>query len=429
LVSDREHLISAIARWSRLGLLFALFLVSGISAAVSQAESADVFRVPAHPFAGEPRGPFETGTFETVWVNEALEDPSTSDPNDKRKLIVQAWYPATPPKHPRRAPYAISPQVYGRDHWIHKLQYVQTQSILNAPMIAQPARLPILIYNHAAGQPHFTATFQMEFLASHGYFVISIGHPGANGIERFPDGSSYKNDGSQWMGEAPERDQRSPRDEFEYRWAHTDLSLFLEDITFVLDHLERIDADPKHRFHQRLDTDRVGCLGWSMGGFVALQAIRDEPRIKAAANLDGWPWGLTGPNGVATHGSDKPLLLMSTDWGANQPPRSGGEVDAAEVELWRAAYTHFWTMLRRSTADWYVVVLARSDHGHFSDLLLFEALDPSEYLNPRAAHAIINTYTLEFFNSYVRRGPETTPFLSGDRHFPEATLYRRKKAN
>ena len=390
-------------------------------------EAADSFRVPAQPFAGEPRGPYETGTFEAVWVNSALDDPSTRDPRDKRKVIVQTWYPATLPKNPRRAPYAISPQLYGADHWVHKLGQVRTLSVLDAPMVVRAERLPILIYNHGAGQPHFSATFQMEFLASHGYFVISIGHPGANGIERFPDGSPYRNDGAQWMADAPQGEKRSPRDEYEYRWAHTDLSLYVKDISFVLDRLEALDADSKHRFHQRLDASRVGCLGWSMGGFVALQAVRDEPRIKAAANLDGWPFGLMGPNGVVTQGSDKPLLLMSTDWGADQPPRAGGEVDAGEVELWRAAYTHFWTMLRRSSADWFYVTLARSDHGHFSDLLLFEALDP-QYLNPRAAHDIINRYTLEFFDQYVRGDRQEKPFLSGSSRFPDATVYWRKKA-
>jgi dienelactone hydrolase len=42
------------------------------------------------------------------------------------------------------------------------------------------------------------------------------------------------------------------------------------------------------RFYRRLDLESVGALGWSLGGVLALQASRDEPRIKAAVNLDGW---------------------------------------------------------------------------------------------------------------------------------------------
>ncbi|MBL8266310.1 hypothetical protein [Steroidobacter sp.] len=53
---------------------------------------------------------------------------------------------------------------------------------------------------------------------------------------------------------------------------------------------------------------------------------------------------------------------------------------------------------------------------------MFEAAD-TKYLHPRAAHAIINAYTLEFFDGYVR-GVENAPVLSGEKNFPEATLLR-----
>ena len=387
--------------------------------------TSDSYRVPAHVFAGDPRGPYETGTFEELWINEALEDPSTADPHDKRKVMVQIWYPATVPKRARRAPYVLSPQLYAKDHWVHQLEHVQTQSFLDAPVAATVERFPVLIYNHGGGNPHFSATFQTEFLASHGYVVVSIGHSGANDIERFPDGSSYRNDGVSWRASPPENAQLASRDGFEYVWQHSDLSLFVKDISFALDRLGAMNANPKHRFYERLDLDRVGSLGWSLGGFISLQATRDEPRIKAAVNLDGWPYGLMGSNGAVTRGVERPVLLMfaGPSEAAGIPAYPGGEVDAEQVELARAAYTYYWTMLRRSTADWYYVTIARTDHGNFSDPPLFAASDP-EWLHPRVAHAIINGYVLEFFDKQVRGSQEATPLLSGERHFPEATLLR-----
>ena len=396
--------------------------------AVQPVVAADSYRVPAQVFAGDLRGPYETGTFEALWVNEALEDPSTAAPHDKRKVMVQVWYPATAPKRARRAPYAINPQLYARDHWARKLGHVQTQSFLDAPVAGAIERFPVLIYNHGGGNPHFSATFQTEFLASHGYVVVAIGHSGANEIERFPDGTSYRNDGVSWMASPPENEPLAPRDEFEYRWRHSDLSLFVKDISFVLDRLTVLNADPKHRFHGRLDLDRVGSLGWSLGGFLSLQATRDEPRIRAAVNMDGWPYGLMGANGAVARGVERPVLLMfaASNEGAGIPAYPGGEVEATEVEVGRAASTCYWAMLRRSTADWYYVSLARTHHGHFSDGPLFEAPDP-QWLHPRAAHAVINSYTLEFFDKYVRGGRQDTPLLSGEHHFPEATLLRPKK--
>lgn len=395
--------------------------------AASAAQPAS-FAVPAQLFAGEPRGRYETGTFEELWVNEAQEEPNTADPHDKRKIMVQMWYPASLPKNARRAPYAINPQLYGKDHWVHELAHVQTRSALDASLAAAPVRFPILVYNHGGLHPHFSATFQTEFLASHGYVVVAIGHSGANEIERFPDGSSYTGEREKWMARAPTGEQLAPRDKFEYGWANSDISLFVKDISFVLDRLAALNAVPKHRLHRRLDLDRVGSLGWSLGGFVSLQAAREESRIKAAANFDGWPYGLLGPDGAVTRGSEKPVLLMFTgsiDWGHVFPPPSG-EVNAAEVETGLAAATHYWALLRRSTADWYHVTVDRTNHDHFSDRPLFEQHDP-QLLHPRAAHAIINGYALAFFDRYVRGGGDESPLLTGERHFPEATLLRGKR--
>ncbi|MBL8264861.1 MAG: hypothetical protein JNL55_00725 [Steroidobacter sp.] len=285
----------------------------------------------------------------------------------------------------------------------------------------------MLIYNHGGLHPHFSATFQTEFLASHGYVVVSIGHPGANEIERFPDGTTYKNDGKQWMVQPANARQLPLRERWEDSWIKSDISLFVQDVSFVLDRLTQLNTTPKHRFQSRLDLEKVGALGWSLGGLISLQASRDEPRIKAAANLDGWPFGLLGPKGVVTLGSEKPLLLMfadSPDWG-QVPANFTGNVDAGEVEAGSLAATHYWTMLRRTTADWYRVTIARTIHDHFSDNLLFQPED-AQLMPPRVAHEIINGYALAFFDRYVKGSNDTAPLLSGERSFPEARLLRGK---
>ncbi|MBL8271745.1 alpha/beta hydrolase family protein [Steroidobacter sp.] len=380
---------------------------------------------PTQLFEGEPRGPYETGTIEELWVNTVLDDPSTADPNDKRKMMVQVWYPASPPADAKRAPYVINPQLYAKDHWVQKLTSVQTRSVLNAPFAAAPSRWPVLLYNHGSGQPQFSATFQTEFLASHGYVVVAIGHPGSSNIERFPDGTSYRNDGQTWQARLNREDRMLDRESFEYGFVNSDLSLFLNDISFVLDRLTTLNADRNSRFHERLDLSRVGTLGWSLGGVTSLQAARDDARIKAAANLDGWAYGLAGPKGVVTLGSERPVLLMfnPSNAGLNTPPPPGGEVDAMNMEASASAAMHFWGLLRRSTADWYHVTVARTNHVSFSDLPLFDAPKPQN-LQPRTAHAIINNFVLEFFDRYVR-GVDKTPLLSGETSYPEVTVLRR----
>lgn len=391
-------------------------------------------------FAGDARGPYATGTLEALWVNDALDDTSTADPDDKRKVLVQVWYPATVRDGMPRAPYAIQPQLYGKDSWIHRFADVDTGSVIGAPVAEElvadvPRRLPVLIYNHGNGNPHFSATFQTQFLASHGYVVVAIGHPGANGIERYPDGTPYRNDGRKALASRPSDRNDLSREAFEYAFTQSDLGLFVQDIGFVIDRLTLLDADPAHLLHQRLDLDRIGALGWSLGGVLSLQAGRDEPRIKAVANLDGWPYGLMGANGVVTNGSARPMLLMFCPANSGTTLTvfpggkvgTGGEIDAEGVEAATATETYVWSMLRRSRADWYHVTIDRTHHGHFSDVTLLPGASHPADLHPRAAHAIINAYVLAFFNRHVREGGEASPLLSGEQGFPEARLLRRQR--
>ncbi|MBL8265176.1 alpha/beta hydrolase family protein [Steroidobacter sp.] len=394
-----------------------------LSASAIAADGTKSVDVPVQPFSGELRGPYQTGTFEAFWVNDALDDPSTAAVGDKRKVMVQAWYPAAPAPQLPFAPYAISPQLYGKEHWVHRLEHVRTQSRLNAPVAAGQSSLPLLIYNHGNGNPHFTGTFQTEFLASHGYVVVAIGHPGANSLERFPDGTKYKNDGEQWRAPAPAG--LSQREAYEYQAAHADLSLYLGDLSFVLDRLTQLNADPAHPFYRRLDLQRVGSLGWSLGGFVSLQAARDDSRIKAAANLDGWPWGLLGPKGAVTLGVERPVLLMFN--GGVEPNAQGdGLADPDYIETWFTVFSDVWELLRRSTKEWYYVSIAGTNHESFSDRPLFFADKRKQWMNPQAAHEIVNAYTLEFFDKHVRGAAVEPPLLSGAKSFPEATLIRRR---
>jgi len=125
---------------------------------------------------------------------------------------------------------------------------------------------------------------------------------------------------------------------------------------------------------------------------------------------------------VVTRGSERPVLLM---FGAPEIDGTKTEVDAGRLEVSQLADVYYWTLLRRSTADWYRVTLARTHHGHFSDAALMEVSEP-EFLHPRAAHAIVNGYVLEFFDKYVRGDRKNTPLLSGARKYPEATLLRKR---
>lgn len=407
--------------------------------------------VAADAFVGEPRGPYATGTLETFWVDASRDEPRTLDPKDRRRLPVQIWYPAAPTPEAARAPYLLHPERYivetrAADHgepdkdwrgqlgWLKRVRDVRTNSVADAAFVSDGERHPVLIYNHGGGNPQFTATFHTEFLASHGYVVVAVGHPGFNGVIRqpFPDGYTFidhaqsprgKSDAAFEAREKTITAKMSSRERFDRMFADGDTARNVRDgvrdVSFVLDELARLDADPGSPFHQRLDLDKAGAMGWSMGGVVSLQASHDEPRIKAAINEDGWPYGLLGPGGVVPNGSPRPVMVMNGVPVIAEAMR--GPVDASLREESAAADTHFWTMFARSRAEWYWLRIEGADHGHFSDHPLFDRTrDAPGEIHPRLAHTIVNDYALAFFDKHLR-GREA-PLLSKGQSYRDASL-------
>lgn len=375
------------------------------------------FLVPIHAFAGDARGPYQTGTLEELWIDAARDEASTTAPTDKRHLMVQIWYPARFDGDPQRAAYALQRDLYPRDEalqWLDAASSVRTTSVPKAPLASQPQRFPVLIYGPGSGYPHFSGTFQAEFLASQGYVVVSIGHTDVSRIARFPDGYVYRRDSNIPAVTDEQRRTLSTAEVLE-EWVRQvgtlEISVHVKDISFALDRLQSMSTTRGDLFYGRLDLERAGAFGWSLGGVASLQASRDEPRIKAAINLDGRLY-----SDVASTGTHRPILQMHATAGKPSDPGPPG----METQLLGDSF--FWRLYSRSKADWYDVTLQGATHQHLSDRTLFEPADPS-LMHPRLAHDIVNRYTLEFFDKYLRDRTDS-PLLSGMQTYPGTVLVK-----
>lgn len=396
---------------------------------------------PANPFAVQPRGPYQTGTIEEMWVDGQREEATTADPSDKRRLMVQIWYPAAIKGDPPRALYALHRELYSRQldllsqepkgaHWVYAgwlddVAAMRSNSVLAAPLAPAPRRFPVLLYNPGVGFAAFSATFQTEFLASHGYVVVGINHTGTTGIERFPDGSSYRPDTNEPELSAQEVQGLSLVQVFRKEVARTTerlMPVHVRDISFVLDRLQSMDRERGNRFHGRLDLERVGSLGWSLGGALSLQASRDEPRVKAAVNFDGWLF-----SDVQDTGTSRPVMVIHAD----DPFGHGATETAAERERRLVAETLPWQLYARMQSDWYDVTLDGGGHMHFSDQALFMPksirdvfLGKASNRDPQFIQDIANRLTLEFFDKYLRQ-QVSTPLLCGERTYPGMSIHGR----
>jgi len=331
--------------------------------------------------------------------------------------MVQIWYPAEYAKTEGPAPYVLSPGLYTQEtqqKWIAITEGAVTGSVLNAKPAAG-APFPVVIYNPGAGNPHFTGTYQTEFLASHGYVVVAIGHTGLTGIARFPDGTAYtpRPDAPGFMLPPGQTRGLNAVEQYEAREQNAYVNVMplqLGDISFVLDQLSGLNAQKGGRFYGRLDLERVASLGFSLGGALSLQAARDEPRVKAAVNLDGWLY-----TDVSRTGLNKPVLILH-----GVSPSDPVPPERRELNL--IAESRFWRMLRQTRADWFDVTITGAVHRYFSDRTLFSPPE-AQYLPPRRVHQITNLYVLEFFDHYLKGAP-LGPLLSGQEKLPETSLIR-----
>jgi len=387
---------------NRIALLTCLLMTvaSGVS---GQQRSTPTDSLPS------PTGPHAVGTRDYSWTDSTRPELYTKDPSDHRQVPVQIWYPAEAAAAAAPAPYLVSPATVGDSTVVKATAERLSHSLLEAPVASAERRYPVLIYNHGGGWARWSASFTTEAMASHGYVVVSIEHPGFSKTGGFLDGSPFVADTLGFP--APTGDLET---DALASWAYLEDPVFrfwVADSRFVLDRLEELDRLPGP-FQGRLDLSRVGAFGWSFGGATAVELTRVDPRVQVAVDQDGQLFG-----GIKK-GTRRPVLLMHHGLDdALGVPEAQRPVMQKLMEQVRQADS---IARGNSTGPWYELTVDATQHGHFSDLIAFYPRGPKQ-LAPDSGFAIINAYTLAFFDRYLRGRP-TELLVDGKAPFPEATL-------
>ncbi|CAM5272207.1 alpha/beta hydrolase [Streptomyces abikoensis] len=313
-----------------------------------------------------PTGPYRIGVTHLYLADRSRRDPL--EPGiPVREVMASVFYPARTVRGCPLAPQmsAGAAADFGADgrrghpalpaagvNWAATLTHAHT----GAPADAARRR-PVLLYSPGGGDPRTMGTSLACELAGHGWVVVTVDHPGDAAEVEFPVAMTGRDI------VRPTVLRYDPR---------TDPGLFrtlidtrIADLRFVLDQLEVLAAGrnpdaagrplPEH-LGRALDLRRAGAYGHSAGGTAVTQALYDDRRLAAAADLEGYldrapkaPGGEGELYPVARHGTDRPLLLLGTDgfedrkglersWSAVLA-RSGGR--ACRRQLGRAAHGVF----------------------------------------------------------------------------------------
>lgn len=250
----------------------------------------------------EPQGNYKVGTKIFRWVDNNRDEPITSNLNDKRNVVVQAWYPTEKDAKGNHSNYldgmdSLPEKIGIIPRWlVYHYDQINTNGILNAPISKAQSKWPVIIFMTGNGASRSFYTSLVAGLASRGYVVLAIDHPYEAMITQLANGKvvttieDHSNDGPNLS-----------------KFMKGRVDTRIADVQFVINQLSNIQ-EPTDNFLSSLDQNRIVITGHSLGGATAAAAMALDTRIKAAANIDGTLYGdLPKQNGPL------PFLLIESN--------------------------------------------------------------------------------------------------------------------
>ncbi len=287
-------------------------------------------------------------------------------------IIVQIWHPA---------PTAELPDECGEPPI--------DCAALTGRALAEPSpamRYPILLYAPGANGPRDDNASTSTALASHGFVVVAIDDidcdkplDPAQPFFDFSSEAAFKATLIRATDKAAREAERA------------------------LHALDRLQGGVGGNWREYVQFDRVGFFGFSYGAAVAAMGAILDPRVAAAANLDGWVFGpaLTGA-------IEKPYLLLIEDEPVPGPhtlnsPEPGTRYYAILTQRFLAEHARLLELPHR-----YGFQFRNVSHGNFTDWgFSRKAFKSWLFADPARIRAIKDDYLVAFFAAYLRDGPKT----------------------
>lgn len=249
-------------------------------------------KVQAQNSLPQPTGVLSVGTMVFNFVDSTRYDTIQKS---GRHIIVQLWYPCKKTSLNRLADYIedkrlvkymVKTRYFDQDSLTLTVFYdLKTNSFMNAPMSNTGTRLPLVFFSEGLGVAKANYTTIYEELASHGIVVATIDHLYA-GTTILPNGKIA--DVSQY----------------------SDTSLIplindcKKDISFIIN--QAYDKKTSFSvFMDNIDTQKIGTMGHSLGGNIAMESSLSDHRIKFCINLDGGFF-----DNMANKHVDSPCLII-----------------------------------------------------------------------------------------------------------------------
>ena len=267
---------------------------------------------------------------------------------------------------------------------------VRTHSVSGATVSPEQRTYPVVLLR--AGGSALTTDFTTlaEDLASHGFFVVGFDAPYRSFVVVLPDGRV--------VGRTPAYHVENANGNLADPVIGKLLQMWTADTKFVVDQLERLNADSSEKFAGHMDLQHLGMFGHSFGGATALEFCHQDSRCKAALDMDGIPFGRVVPEGL-----NKPGMFLLSDHSRETADPAGRQV-LAEIQ----------SIYERLPNGRLYVVIRTANHFSFSDQILLNSPAAMSLLrlvvefgglDGRRGLAISADYVHTFFDVYLNGAP------------------------
>ena len=375
----------------------------------------------------KPTGRYNVGVTYRNFIDNSRIEIFDSTNTSFREITTKVWYPSAQKSVPE--PYFLKAEANIATKYIQYPAFyndLKTNSSRDVHISSQANNYPVLIFSHGLGEHYSQNTILMEELASHGFIIFSIAHHYECKFSSYPDGRFIYLDISnprlqKIMGENMRVSAMGYFNKLEKAFSDDEReNIFREilaatpiittesstywagDISFLIDELERINEDDSI-FHNKLDLERIGVLGMSLGGLATSVACSKDERVKAGVNIDGaFPFApIYGEHQV-------PILYLNSTRYLGCGPLFVGQ----------------------STKDCYSMTVAGSGHYNFTDHTVYPLPAVAMMLGSvdgKRALDITNTVVLSFFDKYLNN--KRIDLITLAKGFPEIELYYNVNEN
>lgn len=340
-----------------------------IGGALAAALLCWVFPLPVPPPLS---GPHDVGTF-------SVELPAEGG---SPRLLFQMWYPSDQEKNMGSLSWLPDADLAPAFPY-HRLKNARAHARPNVLPVSEESPLRVIFYEHSWMGHRAENVVQVEDLASRGFVIVAIDHPGQAERVRYSDGSVVVGCYS-----AP-LDFSSSKAEAAFE--ATAEQCFIERMAQVERVRLALNGDVAGNLRGRLKLDRVGVFGFSFGGSTALRLCSENPAFHAGANEDGLFLGTGMPRGpFLFFDQEMPAWLKS----APQPGEDAGQA------LTRVGEARIQEAMRHPGSE--RVILDGTRHLSFSDRIYASPFSRLARVGTRPAgevHEILSTRLNAFFKA------------------------------